>query len=370
MPAKRADLVQDLVLANQRLKKAGGRCSLILRSEKVLCLRATLPARSGIGPAKQTSIQLSTTDILEAELEGHKLRSQLDANQFDWNMWEVGKKNIDTCGDFRKIAFEFYERGLDTGRYKNRATWKTKWLPALNKLPEDDDCFINPELIETVIESMPAKSAGRKDQGNVLCMIAEKKFGWDMKEARELTKGYTVQMINPRDIPSDEIILDYYNKIQVPHWKWFYAMVATYGLRPHEGAEVEINRKCHAVIQEDSKTGYRVAPALHPEWFDRMNCFDIERPEKPKGKEWKTQFTHNANSYFTQPRGRKRCDAPLLPFSLYCLRHAYAVRHFRRGTASGHGAKFMGHTERVHNQHYKRWATAADTDALIEALGL
>ena len=369
MPAQSRRLVPDLVLANQRLKQKGARCAIEVKNYK-LNLRAILPVREGGSATRQQRILLDTTDILEAETLGYTLRQQLENGTFKWESWQGKDSRFNTCGDFRKIAAEFYERGLDTGRYKDRTSWNSRWMPALNKLPEDDNCFINPELIETVIECMPVKCAARRDQGNMLCMIAEKKFGWDMKEARELAKGYNLKSINPKDIPSDESILDYYNKIKVPHWKWFYAMVATYGLRPHEAAEVEINRECNAEIQDDTKSGYHIAPALHSEWFDRMNCFDIERPEKPKGKEWKKKFTHNANCYFTQPRGRKRGNAPLLPFQLYSLRHAYAVRHFRRGTPSAAGAKFMGHDERIHNQHYKRWATVADTNALIKAIGL
>lgn len=332
-------------------------------------LRATLPARDGLGPDRQTRIPLETTDILEAEDLGYQLGSQLKNKKFDWSLWTRKDAKRLTCGDFRKATRNFYETGLKTGRYKDDSTWKTKWITALNKLPEDS-CFINAQLIEYVIDDMNPKTSGRRDQGGVLCMIAEKQYDWDMKKARELSKGYTHKELTERNIPPDHHILYYYDKIKIPYWKWFYAVLATYGLRPHEAAEVEINEKHYAVIQDDTKTGYHIAPPVEREWVKRMNVLDINRPPKPKGTMWKAEFTHIANQYFTRPRGRYRTNDAFLPFGLYDLRHAYAVRLFRRGIPSEAGAKFMGHSERTHTTTYRRWADAADTEALCQRLGL
>lgn len=61
----------------------------------------------------------------------------------------------------------------------------------------------------------------------------------------ELSGGYQSLEKEKLTYPSDEEIVDLYNKIPNDKWKWVLGMLATYGLRTHEvffcGAEDLLN---------------------------------------------------------------------------------------------------------------------------------
>ena len=65
-----------------------------------------------------------------------------------------------------------------------------------------------------------------------------------------------------------------------------------------------------------------------------------------------------ASDYFSEKKpGRPgvRTRPARLPFSLYTLRHAYAIRLITEGCNSDLSAELMGHSVRVHENTYRRW---------------
>jgi integrase len=59
----------------------------------------------------------------------------------------------------------------------------------------------------------------------------------------------------------------------------------------------------------------------------------------------------------------------VLPFGLYTLRHAYAIRLLNFGISSVIGARLMGHSVEIHNRTYRRWLNKQHMSELRQRVG-
>lgn len=327
---------------NARLKEDGIRARVEQRGQR-LCLRATLPIQGGVG-SKQQRLNLDTSDLVQADLKARELGQQIRTKTFSWDQWEEQIQSNITFGDFRAAGRKLYE-----DKYENENAWQKKWKPALNKLPPDSSPC-NDALMITVVECMTPGSAGRRDQGNVLSQIAQT-LGMDKAAIQEASRGYSAASLEERQIPKDPEIETLFKQIKLPHWRWTYGMCATYGLRPHEIVEAVITEEGNCEIGDDTKTGFHIAWPCHERWIKDFNLRDIHRPTQGKQTVGKV-----ANDYLH--------DRGPLPWPLYNLRHAYALRLFQKGIPSDVAARLMGHSETVHRQSYKRWYDARQITSL------
>jgi integrase len=174
---------------------------------------------------------------------------------------------------------------------------------------------------------------------------------------REAGKGYTATKVEKRDIPSDKLIEEIWGKIKLPHWRWMFGMIATYGLRPHEIAECELDLDGFCHVGDETKTGFHIAWPVHKHWIKDFKLRKEHRP--PQSKD---DVAHAANDYLHK-RGR-------VPFPLYNLRHAYAIRLFNKNIPSSIGAKVMGHSEEIHRNTYQRWYNAKEIMGLADQYDL
>lgn len=328
----------ELSAANARLKAGGLRCSISKRG-RTYALVATLPTRDGTD-TKQQRIALGHVDLFEAEQRAVELGSQLRAKSFTWEAWDQlqTSKEVVTIEKFREVAEALHKR-----RAGSETTWTKKWKPALNKLPPRG--IVTEEVLLRVIRRMPEGSAGRRDQGNILAQIG-KEVGLDESSLQKAARGYVVANLKPRDIPSDQQILSLLPTIKLPHWRWMAGMVATYGLRPHEVASCSITEDGNCEIQEETKTGYRISWPVPLDWVKELQLTEIHRPRQSK-----QTLAKVANDYLHDSGGP-------LPWPLYNLRHAYAVRLLTRGVPPEIGAQLMGHGLEVHSRTYLRWIKA------------
>lgn len=128
-------------------------------------------------------------------------------------------------------------------------------------------------------------------------------------------------------------------------------MCATYGLRPHEAVEAEIDPEGNCVISDDTKTGNRIAWPVPQRWVERFELGGLPRP--PQGKD---TIAKVANDYLH--------DRGPLPWGLYTLRHAYAIRLITKGIPADIGCQLMGHSLEIHTRTYRRWLQAEKLTAL------
>ena len=128
-------------------------------------------------------------------------------------------------------------------------------------------------------------------------------------------------------------------------------MLATYGLRPHEIIQARVTEEGNCEIGEQTKTGFHIAWPCHERWLNEFDLRDVSRPPQPVEKVEKA-----ANLYL--------CRRGPVPWPLYSMRHAYAIRLFHKGVPSDISARLMGHSETVHQVTYKRWYDAKNITKL------
>jgi integrase len=168
--------------------------------------------------------------------------------------------------------------------------------------------------------------------------------------------SYNPRRAKPRDLPTDELIQEWFEKIPDPSWQWFYGMLATYGLRPHEAFYVNFDLYPIATITE-GKTGGRRIWACYPEWCDKFNLKNSLIPEISAKNN--TEFGAKAGKYF------KRIG---LPFHLYDLRHCWAVRTLEFGLDLSLAAQQMGHSVQVHSDLYHAWISDSHHQKAYDAI--
>ena len=343
----------SLQALNARLKDGRHKCVVEQRGAS-FCLRATLPTRDGT-ERKQQRITLGTeVDLYEAERKAIELGHQLRTKTFSWEAWgEPEAPATITVADFIKAAQALHATKYRKDPERGASAWSKKWAPALRKLPLSGG--INEGVLLRVIRSMPAGSAARRDQGNLLSQVA-KSLGLNTDALLAACRGYGVDKLTERDIPSDEAIEAAIKRIALPHWRWTFGMCAAYGLRPHECAELTWLEENWIEIHDKTKTGSRRVTPCPSEWVNRFELRELPRPK---------QSAQALGKAFND--GLDRAKVGIKPYN---LRHAYALRLMSKGVPADLGARLMGHSLQVHQSTYQRWIEADRIQKAMAALSL
>ena len=226
-----------------------------------------------------------------------------------------------------------------------------------------------------------------------------------------------------RRIPSTTAIQEWLDQVveEDPLWGWVFAMVATYGLRPHEVWHIAELPDEQGMVSigvaarhiKVTKTGFRVALPLPAEWVDRYQLggengeqrleelrrryvpkfvnedgqpFDPERDlvkrcdnnerlgavccHKLRSSDAKAEFELKTKLYAwveTAPaQGKKKAQKRKERCVPYDLRHAYAIRA-RETTTWNYAdvAAVMGHSPEVHRRTYLSEITGEQTKASV-----
>lgn len=331
----------ELDAANARLKAGKHRCSIQLRGRSY-ALVATLPTRDGIARKQQRIALGSDIDLLGAERRAVELGEQLRSKTFTWDAWDVAPASEAlTVSDFIKAAQALHASKYRKDPERGNNAWSKKWGPALRKLPPSG--VVTESVLLRVIRTMPAGSAVRRDQGNLLAQVA-RTLGLDPAPLLDACRGYGVDKLTERDIPSDEAIEAAMKRITLPHWRWTFGMCAAYGLRPHECAELVFLEDKWIEVHDKTKTGSRRVTACPSVWIERFCLLELPRP------------TQNASHL-----GKALNDAldrDCVAIKPYNLRHAYALRLMTKGVAADLAARLMGHSLQVHQTTYQKWIEA------------
>jgi integrase len=344
--------VSELEAANARLKSAKARCSIQLRGN-TFTLVATLPLR-GTSGRKQQRISLGAIQLYEAERRAIELAHQLRTDSFSWDSWDAPEAPpVLTVQEFITAAEKLHASKYRGSPERGKDAWGKKWAPALRKLPPSGG--ITEATLVRVLNLMPEGSAGRRDQGNLLCSIGES-LGLELPKARAACRGYGSAQLTPRDIPSDPEIEAAWSRIKLPHWRWMWGVCAAYGLRPHEAANLEIRPDGKIKIDDSTKTGSRICSACPSHWINDFQLLDLPRP---------TQSTRDLAKVFGD--ALERDGITLRP---YVLRHAYAIRLISRKIPITISALMMGHSVDVHSRTYHRWITEEQVLAALNGFDL
>jgi integrase len=346
--------------ANGRLKNAKVGVA-IQRIGDRLYLRGTFPPRAG---SKQTahyqqrlalSIHANPYGVSVAEKEARKVGALLDCKQFDWGEYVKNDKqgsDVGTIG-YWLTHFESAHR-----HEVSATTWRTEYEQCFRALG-DVSQPLSIELLQSVIGGISPNSRQRKRFCTTLGKLAN--FAGLDADFKNLKGKYSARQLEPRDLPSDDLIVEWFGEIKNPAWQWVYGMIATFGLRNHEVFFLDtstLESGGYQVRVTSGKTGGRDVWAFHSRWVD---VFNLRFPLRPKvsGKTH-ADYGERVSQYF----GRNL----ELPFTAYDLRHCWAVRTMELGLDISLAAQQMGHSLKVHSDIYHRWINAATHQRAYESL--
>lgn len=233
---------------------------------------------------------------------------------------------------------------LDRG--KRETTWQEEYWKVLQNLPLDKP--LTADVLHQLVINTPVNSRTRVRVCMAVSVLA--RFARIDYNPQPYRGKYSPKAVQPRQIPTDDLIFQWFSNIKNPGWRWFYGMIATYGLRPHEVFRLDLDRLRSGDrvvhIGDDTKTGFHRTWAFHPEWFDDFKLGNVCVPNINLNR-INRKLGEAADEYF-----RKTAK---LPFVLYDMRHAWAIRTTLYGIPDTLAAQQMGHSLDVHNKIYQRW---------------
>ena len=239
-----------------------------------------------------------------------------------------------------KFKEDYFARG------KTEVTWRTTYMKFLKRLPASEP--LTKKALHNAVLQTKVNTKTRKDAAMVANMLA--RFAGVKYDASPYRGNHSARKLTPRDIPTDEEIAVYYRSLDNRPWRWFFGMVATYGLRPHEVFFVDLKRlrDGDSVIHvKEGKTGERFVWPFHPEWWGDFSLFNPLVPPIKLNRS-RDRIGHSATRYFWQREA---------PFRLMDLRHAWAIRVLEYGLENTFAAQQMGHSVDVHEEIYQHWIT-------------
>ncbi len=362
------DPEQEIKKLNDRLKADRTMVSLSLRGGRVR-LRATLPPKPGTSHIKPTRYDLnlgipaSRDGLRQAELRAREIGRKLALGGFDWADY-IEADDDDSDRPIKRLTVREWVRRfkahyIDSHKIAE-ATWQNTWETIFRKLDGYKDGSGDRPLSKVVIleavQSTTEDTKTRKSACQKLGQFAE--FAGLEIDLKPYQGEYGVSSQQPKNIPSDEVIEEWLEKIPNSEWRWVYGVMATFGLRPHECWFCRFE-DAETLQVNDGKTGARVVKALHPEWVEKFDLLS-GKPPKVTGRVFRDYGQRTYKQF-----GRYGIDE----FTPYDLRHAYCIRasvHYRLPDVIA--ASYAGHSVDVHVRVYNRWITRAQHDRVYEEL--
>ncbi|GAB4379554.1 MAG: site-specific integrase [Elainellaceae cyanobacterium] len=349
--------MEDAIAAiNERLKNASIPVRVRLNGKK-LVLRATLPKKpedGGVG-TKQYDLSLgipaSREGLKRIEIEAQKLGGLLAMGQFSWTPYLKPKDKPQEM-TVAQLVPRFKAEYMRSSRIQE-TTWRETWQRTFDRLPQDEP--LSETLVLAVVLSTDNHTRIREQTCQRLQKLAD--FAGLAIDLKPYKGGYGEDSTEPRDIPDDELIREWYDQIPNPQWQWVYGMLAVWGLRPHEVFHCEFIDR-HRVRVNDGKTKMRIARAIPSEWAVEWNLIEVRRPNV-SGKSFR-DYGQRVSRQFNRYK---------VPFVPYDLRHAFAIRAsvVKRMPVST-AASLMGHSTAVHLKTYHRWLTDATNEQVYRSI--
>jgi integrase len=322
-------LTDRITKANDRLKAAKIGVAIELRSNR-LCLRATLPPKPGkAGDPHQQRISLGIFANFEglkfAESEAKVVGGLLAQGRFDWDSYLKIDCPLETITCWiEKLKDQYFSERERTPTTVE--TWTHEYWKPLSRLPTDQP------LTEKCLKEILFQSTTPNTRSRRRYALAYAKIG-----------DYSLNVVSPRSLPSDEAIAKFYELISNRSWQWIYGVMATYGLRNHEAYFLDFEDYPIAYVNR-GKTSERYIWPIYPEWADRWELVNISRPPCD-------QKTHSGYGNRIS-KGFKKLE---IPFSPYNLRHSWARRSFEFGMDVTMSSRMLGHSVKIHTEIYRHW---------------
>jgi integrase len=271
-----------------------------------------------------------------------------------------------------KEMLELFPEKYFLTRPKNRQSLRTleqheQQILRAFKFKENSDFYLTSKDIYEAIKLTKAGSSMRVKSVSSLKVFCEH---FDINYVfKGLKNGYKPA---PRKLPSDEEIIKGWHAMQIDKcpnnksfegnpecWAWIFAVIATYGLRPHEVLAIDYEKSFKPphyplYIDEEltggTKTGSRISFPIPLDW---VHLFDIANPKTSYLDKQKEYYLKNVRQFASTLAERRRYKG--IKFQIYDLRHRYAIRGHELGFPIDDMARWMGHNVSMHTQNYQKY---------------
>jgi len=300
-----------------------------------LYLLANLPLKDGSPGRKRQRLPLYLDDTPANQRTARKrlalLEKQLETDSFDWSYWlpeHLQSSGITWSEGIRRL----HHKKVILGR-TSEATWKINYMGRLRQIPGTQ--LITSRSIEDALLKYERSQCSYKELYYLLKHIATL-----VGVPFPAVPLPTYDQKGAPEVPNDAEILAWIEAAPEPS-AWYFAMMATYGLRPHEIETARFVGDGRLEVADDTKTGARIVIPLPPAWLKR---FELTRVRRRRG-----------SSDLARHLWRETRKLGLL-WKPYALRHAYAARLWRLGGSELDlftAARLMGHSIERHVRTYR-----------------
>lgn len=315
-----------------------------------LYLQATFPPKPNSTknyPHQQTlslGIYANDRGIKRAEKEAFKVGGLIACKEFSWLPYlkpndlpnPKSLKVKDLVQEFEREYFTKRKRSSQT-----ESTWEHDYLMVYRNLSPDS--LLTIELLKKLIVNTEPDTRTRRRV--VLACNCLARFAELAVDFSEWVGDYGLKSVNPRNLPTDELISETYYHIANPRWQLAYAIMAIYGVRNYEIWKTSILDFPVVWVDDAKRECNRIVYPLYPEWAERWLT----------PNDWTLPVSNAINNSARGNVATKAFSRLGVPFSPYNLRHAWAARAFEFGMEIGLAASQMGHSEKIHRQVYQRW---------------
>ena len=320
-----------------------------------LYLTATLPRKDGTG-RKQYKIPLHLPDTTQgrrkAQVSKKLLERSLGNGSFDWADWQPERNS-------KRLSWRDAIQRLYEWRRRTKAMtdkhWEAQYLPNLTKAPIKLGNPCTAADIAAVLATWDRSQQQYEKAHRAFSKLAEL-AEIPFPEVDSPTYQLPHQRGELKNVPTDPEIIDWVlgadrGQRNGKVLRWYWGMIATYGLRPEEVDHVTILEDDALQVPfvnaqgKRTKTGFRTVIPVPADWvelFDLRNR--IERPNL--NRECHRWLRDNLRRGPLAEKG----------WTSYSLRHAFAGRLW---SAGGHrldiytAARLMGHSIEVHTRTYR-----------------
>jgi len=273
-----------------------------------------------------------------AEKRAKLIERQLATGTFDWADW-TGSTSLSW-----KLAIEkLHQKKVVLGK-TSQSTWEVNYMGRLKQIPPTSD--FTAASMESALGRYRRDQCSYKELYYLLKHMAQL-CGVPFPEVPVPTYGKA----RLKAVPSDNEIVEWVqNSDEVA--RWYFGMLATYGLRPHEIEGSKLLEKDRLQVSDKTKTGFRTVVPLHPEWVE---LFDLRTPKLREVRDYRRTSETGRNDHVTQFLHKQKRKMGIR-WQPYALRHAYAARLWSRGGSRldlGTAAALMGHSVKIHMDTYR-----------------
>jgi integrase len=358
-----AKTTEELITeANARLRAAQMRVSIALK-RNTLYLRAKLPPKpdSGKGDWHQQWISLggiygNAAGVKRAEAEAQRLRYELAMDKFRWADWLAPDRSGERTVEQWAKAYEEAYFGRRQRAPKTETTWDKDYsIPYARLAQVADGKPLTAQAILAAVQTYAPDTRSRQRAVTAYGRLAE--FAGVEVDLSGLRGRYSPAAVDPRDLPTDDQIIEAVETLADPRWRLLVALMATYGLRDHEVFHADlktITTPPGVCVVQDGKTGWHEVWPYPPEWWERWIC-----PWVSEGVLLPPLTARQGRNDSYGTKVAQHFKRKGIPFRPYDLRHAWAARTAVYGLDPAIAAKMMGHDLSIHSRVYHRFLNRA-----------